>query len=135
MGEIRKISDASGRDLCIIVRKDFEKDGIEFFSNEDDFLQLGYMKREEGYEIAPHIHIVRDRMINKTQEVIFIKSGKVEVALYDYSKQFIEKVVVSTGDILILLDGGHGFKMLEKSEMIEVKQGPYVPIDDKIRFA
>ena len=38
------------------------------------------------------------------------------------------------GDVILLADGGHGFKMLEPSEIIEVKQGPYCGEQDKVRF-
>jgi hypothetical protein len=32
---------------------------------------------------------------------------------------------LSTGDFLIFFKGGHSVEMLEKSRLIEVKQGPY----------
>lgn len=35
---------------------------------------------------------------------------------------------------MLLAYGGHGFKMLEDSEIIEVKQGPYAGENDKVRF-
>ena len=34
----------------------------------------------------------------------------------------------------MLVSGGHGFKVLEEVEMIEVKQGPYYGEQDKVRF-
>jgi len=47
-----------------------------------------------------------------------------------------ELVKVSKGkknDIIILNSGGHGFKVLETVEMIEVKQGPYnIKTDKKV---
>jgi hypothetical protein len=36
--------------------------------------------------------------------------------------------------VIVLVSGGHGFEMLEETEMIEVKQGPYTGDADKIRF-
>ena len=33
-----------------------------------------------------------------------------------------------------LANSGHGIKVLEESEMIEVKQGPYLEKGDKVRF-
>ena len=38
------------------------------------------------------------------------------------------------GDFLLLVSGGHSFEFIEKSEIIEVKQGPYVGNLDKERF-
>jgi hypothetical protein len=34
----------------------------------------------------------------------------------------------------MLISGGHGFKVLKDVEMIEIKQGPYSLIKDKIKF-
>ena len=37
-------------------------------------------------------------------------------------------------DIIMLVHGGHGFKILKDVEMLEIKQGPYNLIKDKIKF-
>jgi hypothetical protein len=120
--------------IALIIRANYKKEGIHFFTNQDSFQQLGYMNRDEGYRIAPHIHLSSNRVITKTQEVLFIKSGKVQIEFYDNNMKFIENKTVTTGDIIFLSSGGHGFLMLEKSEIIEVKQGPYLKEDDKLRF-
>ncbi len=120
--------------LAIIIRADYKKEGIEFFTNDNDSQQLGYMNRPEGYVIAPHRHNLVAREVHLTQEVLFIKSGKVRVDFYDNEQNYIQSAVLAKGDVILLSDGGHGFKMLEKSEMIEVKQGPYCGDEDKIRF-
>lgn len=120
--------------LGIIIRANFEKEGIEFFTNDSDSQQLGYMNRPKGYVITPHRHNLVTRKVHLTQEVLFIKSGKVRVDFYDNAQNYIQSAVLQKGDVILLSDGGHGFKMLEKSEMIEVKQGPYCGDEDKIRF-
>ncbi len=121
-------------ELAIIIRSDFRKDGIEFFTDDNSSQQLGYMNRPEGYEIAPHRHNLVAREVHLTQEVLFIKSGKVRVDFYDNNQNYISSTVLLKGDVILLADGGHGFKMLEASEMIEVKQGPYCGERDKVRF-
>lgn len=120
--------------LAIIIRSSYQKDGIEFFSNDKDSQQLGYMKRPEGYLIIPHRHNLVQREVKLTQEVLFIKSGKIRVDFYDNQQQYIESTILNQGDIILLCDGGHGFKMIETSEIIEVKQGPYCGEEDKVRF-
>lgn len=120
--------------LAIIIRSDYKKEGIEFFTNDNDSQQLGYMNRPEGYVIEPHRHNLVPREVHLTQEVLFIKSGKVRVDFYDNAQNYIQSAVLEKGDVILLSDGGHGFKMLEKSEMIEVKQGPYCGDVDKVRF-
>jgi mannose-6-phosphate isomerase-like protein (cupin superfamily) len=120
--------------LSVIIRRSFQKNGIEFFTPDDFSQQLGYMNRPKGYEIPPHVHNLVPRTVTLTQEVLFIKSGKVRVDFYDNDKVYLESRVLLEGDVILLADGGHGFKMLEQSEMIEVKQGPYSGEMDKVIF-
>ena len=124
----------SNKFLAIIIRSDFSKDGIEFFTPDDFSQQLAYMNRPAGYTIAPHIHNKIQREVFYTQEVLFIKKGKVKIDFYDDSRQLIDTRILETGDVIMLASGGHGFEMLEPTEMIEVKQGPYAGEDDKTRF-
>jgi mannose-6-phosphate isomerase-like protein (cupin superfamily) len=74
------------------------------------------------------------REVTITQEVLLIKSGKVRVDFYDDDKNYLESTIVAKGDVILLAGGGHGFEMLEESEIIEVKQGPYAGEKDKVRF-
>lgn len=120
--------------LGIIIRNNFSKDGIEFFTNDNDSQQLGYMNRPKDYEILPHRHNIVQREVHLTQEVLFIKSGKVRVDFYNNEQLYLESRILNTGDVILLADGGHGFVMLEQSEIIEVKQGPYCGERDKVRF-
>jgi mannose-6-phosphate isomerase-like protein (cupin superfamily) len=120
--------------LSVIIRNSFTKQGIEFFTPDDFSQQLGYMNRPLGYEIPPHVHNLVPRNVSLTQEVLFIKSGKVRVDFYDDDKVYLESRVVEKGDVILLAAGGHGFQMLEQSEIIEVKQGPYCGEMDKVRF-
>ena len=120
--------------LSVIIRSNYSKEGITFLTPDDFALQLGYMNRDAGYLIKPHVHNKVERKIEITQEVLFIRSGKVRVDYYDNNKKYLESRIVQTGDIVLLANGGHGFKMMEKSEIIEVKQGPYCGEVDKIRF-
>ena len=120
--------------LSIIIRKDYQKQGIEFFTNDEDSQQLGYMNRPKDYVIPPHRHNLVKRDVHLTQEVLFIKSGKVRVDFFDNQQLYIKSTILYPGDVILLSDGGHGFKMLEESEMIEVKQGPYCGEQDKVRF-
>ena len=123
-----------GSILSIIIRKNFEKDGIDFFTPDNFSQQLGYMKRPKDYIIPPHVHNIVPRDVQYTQEVLLIKSGKVRVDFYDERKNYIQSSVLNEGDVILLAFGGHGFQMLEESEIIEVKQGPFVGEIDKVRF-
>jgi hypothetical protein len=123
-----------GRVLGIIVTSLFSKDGIEFFTPDDFSQQLAYMKRPAGYDIAPHVHKLVRREVFHTQETLFVRKGKLRVDFYGEDRQFVCSRILETGDVILLVSGGHGFEMLEESEIIEVKQGPYAGDDDKVRF-
>ncbi len=120
--------------LSIILRSTFSSTGIQFFTPGDFSQQLGYMNRPKGYIIDPHVHNPVAREVVWTQEVLFIKSGKVRVDFYDDNKEYLESRILLEGDVILLAAGGHGFEMLEASEIIEVKQGPYCGDQDKTRF-
>lgn len=120
--------------LSIVIRRDFSAQGIEFFTPDDFSQQLAYMKRPKAYDIPPHVHNFVKREVVMTQEVLYVKSGKVRVDFYNQDKVYKESTVLLAGDVILLASGGHGFHMLEESEIIEVKQGPYAGEVDKVRF-
>ena len=120
--------------LSIIIRAEYKADGIEFFTPDDFSQQLAYMHRKKNYAISPHIHNAVQRDVQFTQEVLIIKNGKVRVDYYDEKKKYLESRILNKGDVVLLAYGGHGFEMIEDSEIIEVKQGPYLDKVDKIRF-
>jgi hypothetical protein len=121
--------------LGLIIRSNYNQQGISFFTDDTDSQQLGYMNRPEDYVIPPHRHNLVSREVHYTQEVLFIKSGKVRVDFYSTDQEYTTSRMLNQGDVILLADGGHGFKMLEQSEIIEVKQGPYCGEMDKVRFA
>ncbi len=124
----------AGRVLATLLRTSYHEHGIKFFTPDDFSQQLAYMNRPQGYVIAPHVHNAVLREVQFTKEVLFIKSGKVRVDFYDDEQNYLESRILYPGDVILLAFGGHGFDMLENSEIIEVKQGPYAGDADKTRF-
>lgn len=120
--------------LALIIRSNYHADGIQFFTPDDFSQQLGYMNRPQGYVIPPHVHNPVAREVQFTKEVLFIKSGKVRVDFYDDEQHYLESALLHRGDFVLLAYGGHGFEMIEPSEIIEIKQGPYAGEADKTRF-
>ena len=125
----------SGKLLALVLRANYRKEGISFFTPNEFSQQLGYMNRPQGYIIPPHVHNPVVREVLFTKEVLFIKSGKVRVDFYDNEQNYFVSRVLLQGDVILLAFGGHGFEMLEASEIIEVKQGPYAGDQDKTRFS
>jgi len=125
---------SNNRIIAIIIRHDFSKEGIEFFTPGDFSQQLGYMKHQKGETIQEHIHVLHVREVQFTQETLFIKKGRVKINFYHQDRSFFTSRELKTGDVILLASGGHGFEFLEETEMIEVKQGPYCGDQDKVRF-
>ena len=129
-----EIKDNSNTILAIIVPHDYEKEGITFFTPDDYSQQLAYMHHPKNHKIIPHVHNKVKREVYYTNEVLFIKKGKLRCDFYTANKEYVQSYVLQTGDVILLVSGGHGFACLEETEMIEVKQGPYAGDDDKTRF-
>lgn len=124
----------SGQVLAIILRKNFSAEGIHFVTPPDFSQQLAYMHHPAGKIIQPHVHNPVHRDVTYTQEVLFIKRGKLRIDFYDGKQKYLESRVLVSGDIVLLASAGHGFEILEEIEMFEVKQGPYLEHEDKVRF-
>lgn len=122
------------RELALIVRRDFHQDGIEFFTPGTYSQQVGYMNRPAGHVIPPHVHNPVTRQVEYTKEVLVIRSGQVRVDFYSDEREYLHSTVLEAGDVILLAFGGHGFEMLEPTEIVEVKQGPYCGDQDKTRF-
>ena len=120
--------------LAIIVRRNFHKEGIHFFTSNDLSQQLAYMSHPTGKEIQPHVHKKVQRKVHLTQETLFIRKGKLKVDFYSVDQEYLESRILESGDVILLIKGGHGFEILEDLEMFEVKQGPYAGDADKIKF-
>jgi mannose-6-phosphate isomerase-like protein (cupin superfamily) len=120
--------------LAIIIRRDFSKPGIHFFTPDDFSQQLAYMNHPAGKVIDPHVHNPVPREVHFTQEVLLLKRGRLNVDFYDNQQTYLESRILEAGDVILLAAGGHGFEALEEIEMIEVKQGPFAGEADKTRF-
>lgn len=120
--------------LAMIVRNDYSCDGVNFITSNEYSQQVAYMHHSTGKIIDAHIHNMVHRTVVLTQEVLFIKKGVLRVDFYDEYEDYLESRDLYVGDFILLISGGHGFRVLEEVEMIEVKQGPYAGNNDKRRF-
>jgi len=121
--------------FALIVRKQFKKKkGINFFTDNSATQQFGYMKHQKNYLIKPHLHNKRESKIFSTSEVIILLKGVLRVDFYDNKEKYLFSKKVYANDIIMLVNGAHGFKVIKDIEIIEVKQGPYSLIKDKKKF-
>jgi len=121
--------------LAVILYCTYKNKDISFFTPQKFSQQLGYMNRPKDYDIQPHDHNAVARTIEWTQETLFVRSGRVRIDIYaPKTRDYLCSRILQSGDVVLLAHGGHGFHMLEQSEIIEVKQGPYTGEEDKTRF-
>lgn len=124
-----------GKMLALIVRHSFREPGITFFTDNQLSQQMGFMRHPAGKIIEPHVHNHISRNVSYTQEALFIRSGKIRVDFYSEAQEYLVSYELTSGDVILLVSGGHGFEIIEEVEMIEVKQGPYAGDRDKTRFS
>jgi hypothetical protein len=120
--------------LALVIPKEFCEPGIHFFTPNEYSQQLAYIHHPTGKTLDSHVHNPVLREVHYTQEVLFIRKGKLRIDLYGERRDYAESLILKEGDAILLASGGHGFEVLEEVEMIEVKQGPYTGDWDKTRF-
>ena len=131
---IEQITDAAGKVLAVITRADYDPDKTSFVTPEGFTQQLGFIVYHAGQQVVPHLHLPVERHLIGTSEVIFVRTGRTVLSIYDDDKLCVYKSSMTQGDVVVLVAGGHGFEMLEDTVLMEIKQGPYTPLPEKERF-
>ena len=108
--------------------------GIKFFTPNIDNFQIGLMSHRKNHIIYPHLHINKKKVIKNMSEFLILFSGKLKVFFYNKKKILTKSIILNKKDMILLIKGAHGFKVLEKVEMLEIKQGPFLENKDKIRL-
>jgi hypothetical protein len=119
---------------ALIIRREFDRPGVHFFTPGTFSQQVGFMSHPTGHRIKPHVHRDMQREVVRTQEVLLIRKGSLRVDFYGSTRQRLDSRTLVAGDVILLASGGHGFEVLDDCEMVEVKQGPYMGDQDKIVF-
>ena len=120
--------------LVYLLRANWMPERTEFYTPENFGQQIGLIVRSAEDCILPHIHLPVVREVKGTSECILVRRGCCDIDIYDDRRRFITSRRLDTGDIALLISGGHGFRMREDTILFEVKQGPYIGIQDKERF-
>ena len=108
--------------------------GIEFFTANNLNMQIGLMGHSKNHIIKPHFHINRKKIVKQMSELLIIFSGQLKVYFYNKKKLRDKSLILNKKDMILLISGGHGFKVLKKLEMLEIKQGPFIGKNDKLRL-
>ena len=125
---------ADGRPLAFIIRSTMNPDKTTFVTPPDLNFQIGFVVYPAGGEIARHVHNPLERRIVGTSEVLVLKEGRCQIDVYNDARELVATRELRKGDVMLMVGGGHGFRMLEDTVFLEIKQGPYTGIDEKERF-
>lgn len=120
--------------LCILIRASLLPDKTTFITPPEYKQQVGFVVYPAGGEIARHTHRALERHLIGTSEVLIVKKGHCFIDIYNDASELVATRELQTGDMMLMVGGGHGFRMLEDTVFLEIKQGPYTGLDEKERF-
>ena len=133
MGPVEHIG-RKGKPLSYIIRAEMAPEKTTFLTPSELNLQVGFVVYPAGGEVARHLHRPLERHIVGTSELLVVKEGRCQMDIYDDDRRLVTTRELRKGDIMLMVGGGHGFRMLEDTVLLEVKQGPYTGLDEKERF-
>jgi hypothetical protein len=119
---------------ALILRSNYQKNGIEFLTPSKLSQQIALIKHKKGYTVTPHINKKIIYKIQTASEVLYIIKGKIKLDLFSSAQKFICSIILETGELISLVEGGHGIEILEDTKMIEIKQGPFINNKYKIQL-
>lgn len=124
----------NGKPLAYIIRTEVNPEQTTFLTPPEFNFQVGFVVYPAGGKIARHVHRPLERHIVGTSEVLVIKKGRCLIDIYNDDRELVTTRELHQGDMMLMVGGGHGFRMLEDTTFLEVKQGPYTGLDEKERF-
>ena len=109
-------------------------DGLQFLTQDDSYIQVGTWKYEKGKILEAHYHNKFERSSYITQEVVYVIKGSILCSIFTKNGKFIESKIVNQNTLIIQYQGVHEYEILENSQIIEIKNGPYFgPEKDRTR--
>jgi len=124
----------NGTPLAYIIRAEMRPEKTTFLTPGEFNFQVGFVVYKAGDEIARHVHRPLERNIIGTSEVLVVKRGHCLIDVYNDDRELVTTRELREGDVMLMVGGGHGFRMIEDTVFLEVKQGPYTGVDEKERF-
>jgi len=127
---MKEIIEDNNKVLAVVLRDGDWPQGLSFHTKDEDFLQIGTWNYPKGEKSSAHSHRIAERVSNRTNEVIYIKKGRVRAGIFSEKDNLVREVILGSGDLIVIFGGGHAFETLEEgTQVLEVKNGPYPGIE------
>jgi hypothetical protein len=126
---------AGGDVLAYVIKTDATAQSTTFVTPGEATLQVGFVVYPADGEVTPHVHLPVERRIVGTSEFLLVRSGRCFVDIYSTEQKLVATRELAAGDAVLSLGGGHGFRMIEDTVLLELKQGPFVGGTEKVRFS
>jgi hypothetical protein len=123
-----------GMPLAYLIRKEATTDKTEFITSDDSTFQAGFVVYPAGGHVHAHVHLPVVRQVVGTSELLVVRSGRCIVDIYADDRRLVASREMFPGDAVLSVSGGHGFRMIEDTVLLEIKQGPYGGLAEKERF-
>ena len=120
--------------LVYIIHTNPLPDQTTFVTPPEFKQQVGFVVYPQGGEIHRHVHLSLERHLIGTSEVLILLKGRCLFDVYNDTRELVATRELRAGDVMLMVGGGHGFRILEDTVFLEVKQGPYTGVDEKERF-
>jgi hypothetical protein len=96
--------------------------------------QVGFIVYPAGGEVKKHLHLPLERHLVGTSEVLVVQKGHCLADIYNDERELVATRELKAGDVMLMVGGGHGFRILEDTVFLEIKQGPFLPVTEKEHF-
>lgn len=126
--------DFDGERFALLFLSNHLEEGVHFLTPAEMPLQLGFLVHPAGHVVDPHAHIHQHKLVDLTHEVLYVIEGRIEVQFYSMEGRLLGTQEIAAGDVVILMSGGHGVRVLEPCRILEVKQGPYLGVEAEKKY-
>ena len=134
MSDEIEIIQSDGNVLCYIVQRNFRPSHTTFITPPDAKQQVGFIVYPADSTIKRHSHKALERHLIGMSEVLVVRTGHCQIEVYDDQHQLVAMRDLYENDVVLMVGGGHGFKIVEDTVLLEIKQGPYLGVNDKEIF-
>lgn len=115
--------------IAVVIRSNHPVDNLQFFTKDEDLLQVGIHNKKAHTLVKPHVHKSNPQVIKEIYEVFYVVKGALKLTMYSKKTgRKIKSVILRQGDSAIHMGEGHGIEFIEDTVLFEVKQGPFLGV-------